>query len=117
GLAAERLVAGIELDHAPAAGVTLIAEVARTQALVLLRVDEPLHVARRPLVLVDAERPQHSADQAELIVRVHDLERFGEVRVLRVYPQQPMREAMERADPQIPGRVAEQRLDPLAHLV
>src|SRR5690606_28752468 len=45
-IAAQRLVPRVELDHSPAPRVALVANVARPQALVLLSVDEPLHVAR-----------------------------------------------------------------------
>src|SRR5690606_6591820 len=55
GLVAEPLIASIEIDHAAPARVALVLEVLRAQALVLLGIHEPLHVARRPLVLVEIE--------------------------------------------------------------
>ena len=78
---ARLLVARVEVDHLPPARVAFVVQVLRPQALVLLRVDEPLDLFRHPDVLVELERAQHPADHPLLVVGVHDLEAFGEPRV------------------------------------
>ena len=110
------LVALVEIDHLPPARVAFVAQILRPEALVLLRVDEPLDLFRHPDVLVELERAQHAADHALLVLGVHDLEAFGEAGFAPVDAQQPVRQAVERADPEVPRRHAEQRLDAVAHL-
>jgi hypothetical protein len=64
-----------------------------------LRVDEPLDLLRHPDVLVELERPQHAADHALLVLGVHDLEALGEAGFAPMNSQQPVRQAVKRADP------------------
>ncbi len=113
---ADFLVGGIERDHLPAVRVPLVVEVLRPQALVLLRIDEPLDLLGHPAAVVDLEILQQPLDQPQLVVRIDDLEVLRQLRFLPVPPQQAMRQAVKRADPQVTDRHAEQRLDPAAHL-
>ena len=113
---ARPLVALVEVDHLAPARVAFVAQILRPKTLVLLRVDEPLDLFRYPNVLVELERAQHAADHAVLVLGIHDLEAFGEAGFAPVDPKQAMRQAVERADPEIARRHAEQRLDAIAHL-
>ncbi len=88
----------------------------RPQAFVLLTVDEPLRLACRPALLVEAQLADHPLDDALLVVAVEDLEILRQPRFLPVGPQQTVREAVEGADPHALGTHAEQLLDAVAHL-
>jgi hypothetical protein len=100
----------------PPAGVALVAQILGPKPFVLLRIDEPLDLLRHPDVLVELEGAQHSTDHALLVLGIHDLETFGEPGFAPVDAQQPVREAVEGADPQVARRHAEQRFDTIAHL-
>ncbi len=100
----------------PAIRVALVVEVLRPQALVFLRIDEPLDFLGHPAAVVDLEIFQQALDQAQLVVRIDDLEILRQLRFLPVSPQQAMSEAMKRADPQMVDGHAEQRLDAATHL-
>src|SRR3546814_7225661 len=58
----------------------------------------------------------HALAQAQLVVAVEDLEAFGQLRVLPVQSQQPVRQAVEGADPQPARAVAQQFVGAMAHL-
>ena len=88
----------------------------RPEALVLLGVDEVLHLARRPAAIVDVEALQQSLDDALLVVGIDDLEVLRQPGFAPVTAQQPVGEAVEGADPQVVDGHAEQRLDTPAHL-
>src|SRR6185312_3177861 len=55
-------------------------------------------------------------DQALLVFRVHDLEALDQAGFAPVQPQQPVRKAVEGADPERAPGDAQQRLDPPPHL-
>ncbi len=86
------------------------------QALVLLPVDEPLRLARRPALLVQAQVADHPLDQPLLVVAVEDLEGLAQPGFLPVRPQQAVRQAVEGADPHAGRADAHQLLDAMAHL-
>ncbi len=88
----------------------------RAQAFVLLPVDEPLRLAGRPALLVQAQLADHPLDQALLVVAVEDLEVFRQLGFLPVRAQQAMGQAVEGADPHALRALAEHLLDALAHL-
>ena len=69
-------------------------------ALVLGRIDEPGGLARRKARLVQAQRADRALDQALLVVAVEDLERLRQPGLAPVLAQQPVRDAVERADRQ-----------------
>ncbi len=112
---ADFLVRLVKGDHLPAVRVALVVEMLRPQALVLLRIDEPLDLLRDPAAVVDLEVFQQALDQAQLVVGVDDLEILRQFRFLPVPPQQAVGEAVERAYPQVADGHAEQRLDTAAH--
>jgi len=93
-----------------------VPEVLRAVALVLVVIDEPLHLARHPARLVVLGRLQHLLDEALLVLGVEDLEALGELRLAPVHAQQAVRDAVEGADPERRPRQAEQLLDARAHL-
>ncbi|MND94899.1 hypothetical protein D3C80_871350 [compost metagenome] len=88
----------------------------RADALVLLAVDEPLRLARRPLVVVEAQLADHPLDQALLVVGVEDLEVLRQPRLLPVGAQQAVGQAVEGAHPHAGRADAEQLLDARTHL-
>jgi hypothetical protein len=66
--------------------------------------------------LVQAKSLDRALDQALLIVRIEDLERFRQLRFAPMPAQQPVRDAMEGADRE-PARAAlDQRVGAPAHL-
>ena len=77
-------------------------------------IDEADGLPRRPLLLVQFQRAQHTLHQTHLIVRVDDLEVLRQSGFLPMHPQQPVRDAVERAHPH--RRCGHQRLRPPAHL-
>ncbi len=113
---ADFLVGGKERDHLAAVRVAFVVEMLRPQALVFLRIDEPLDFLRHPAAVVDLEVLQQPLDQAQLVVRIDDLEILRQLRLAPVAPQQAMGEAVERADPQVADGHVEQRLDAATHL-
>ncbi|MDT4853017.1 hypothetical protein FQZ97_872710 [compost metagenome] len=88
----------------------------RADALVLLPVDEPLRLARRPALLVQAELADHPLDQALLVVGIENLEVLGQPGFLPVRTQQAVGQAVEGADPHAGGIDAEHLFDARAHL-
>ncbi len=84
-------------------------------AVVLLRVDEPHGLARRPLLLVQIQLAHDALDQPQLVVGVQNLEVLRQLGVAPVHPQQAVGDAVERADPHGAGGAAEQGFDPAAH--
>ena len=62
------------------------------------------------------ERGGDALDHAHLVVRVHHLEAFRQSGLAPVQAQQPVREAVEGADPHAARAVLQQRLDAPAHL-
>ena len=115
GCAAYLLVTCIEVDELPALCTALVVDAAGAQSLVLLAVDEPLYLPRRRLVLIEAETLQQTADDAQLILRIDDLKTFRQPGLAPVNSQQPVRQAVECADPEVAGRETQQILDPMAH--
>ncbi|MNZ35787.1 hypothetical protein D3C78_531910 [compost metagenome] len=116
GARAGGLVGFVDLQHGAEEQVAAGLDVLRADALVLLPVDEPLGLARRPALLVEAELADHPLDQALLVVAVEDLEVLGKARFLPVGAQQAVRQAVEGADPHARRVDAQQLLDALAHL-
>src|SRR6185437_14270540 len=109
------LVETVEPDHLRAGKIVAGLQVLRTAALVLVRVDEPLYLARLPARLVEIVGPDDPLHQALLVIRIENLEALGESRLSPVQPQQAVRDAVEGADPQHPGRGAEDLLHAAAH--
>lgn len=116
GAGAGRLVGFVDLQHGGEEQVAAGLDVLRPQALVLLPVDEPLGLARRPALLVEAEFADHPLDQALLVVAVEDLEVLAQPGLAPVRAQQAMGEAVEGADPHARRIDPEQLLDAVAHL-
>jgi hypothetical protein len=88
----------------------------RAQAFVFLAVDEILDFPRHPAAVVDLQAFQQAFDQPKLVVGVDDLEVLRQARFAPVAPQQAVREAVKRADPQVADRHPEQPLYTPAHL-
>ncbi|MNO78142.1 hypothetical protein D3C76_692700 [compost metagenome] len=108
-------VGGIDIAHGRQEQVTAGLDMLRAQAFVFLAVDEPLSLACRPLLFIQAELAHHPLDQALLVVAVENLEVLHQPGFLPVSPQQAMGQAVERAHPHA-GRVyPQQLLDALAH--
>ena len=112
---AHLFVACVEVDELPALCPALVVDSCGAQPLVLLATDEPLNLPRRYLLFVDAETLQQSPDQAQLVFRVDDLEALRQPGLAPVDPQQPMRQAVKGADPEVAGRESQQVLDPMTH--
>ena len=83
---------------------------------ILVSVDKPLHLPWREMGFIEFQRPDGALDQAELIVRIQNLEGLRQTSLFPVGAQKPMGDAMKSADPHGPERHAKQVLDPLAHL-
>ncbi|MNM52321.1 hypothetical protein D3C81_633980 [compost metagenome] len=116
GALAGCLVGFIDAAHGAQEQVTTGLDMLRAQAFVFLAVDEPLRLARRPALFIQAQLADHPLDQALLVVAVEDLEVLVQPRLLPVRAQQAVRQAVEGAYPHA-GRVdAHQLLDTLAHL-
>ncbi len=103
GARAGRFVGFVDLAHGGEEQVAAGLDVLRAQAFVLLPVDEPLRLARRPALLVEAELADHPLDQALLVVGVENLEVLVQPGFLPVRAQQAMRQAVEGADPHAGG--------------
>jgi len=58
----------------------------RPAPLVLVVVDEPLHLARHPAALVELGRLEDFLDEALLVLGVEDLKALAEVRLAPVDP-------------------------------
>ena len=96
--------------------IAIIAQLCGTVTVILLVIDEPLDLPRDPGGLVKFEVFQHPADQPLLIFRIDDLEAFRQPGLVGVAAQQPVRQAVERADPEVIDRHVQQFLDTPAHL-
>ncbi len=116
GARAGRLVGFIDAAHGGQEQVAAGLDMLRAQAFVFLAVDEPLGLARRPALFVEAQLADHPLDQALLVIAVEDLEGLGQARFLPVRPQQAVRQAVEGADPHAGRADAHQLLDAVAHL-
>ncbi len=101
-------VVRVELDELAAHGIAVVLQILRAAAFILVGVDEALHFARRPAVLVEILRLQHLLDEAALVFGVEDLEVLRQLRVAPVKAQQAVRDAVEGADPQRRAGQAEQ---------
>ena len=84
-------------------------------ALVLLRVDEPQDLARYPARLVEIERLQDLAQHPRLILGIQDLKALRQARFAPMDAQQPMRQAVEGAQPHGAARQSQQGFDAAAH--
>ena len=116
GTLAGLFVGAIDGDHLTLVRVTAVVQVLGSQALVLLLVDEPLRLTRRPFAVVQVHLADDPFDQALLIVRIHDLEALHQPGLLPMRAQQTVRQAMEGADPHATDRLAQQGLDTVFHL-
>ena len=105
----------VERDHLPAVRITLIVEMLWPQALVFLSVNEILNFARHPAAVINLEVLEQPFDQAQLVVRVNDLEILRQAGLAPVTPQQPVREPVKRAYPQVVHGRPEQAFDTTAH--
>src|SRR6185437_3921415 len=108
-------IVDIQLDELPARGIVVVLEALRPTTLVLVRIDEPLHLARYPAALVQVARLDEFLDEALLVLGIEDLKTLHETRLAPVETQQPMGEPVERADPQRAAGYSQQRLDPAPH--
>ncbi|EMH76398.1 hypothetical protein EHI8A_126200 [Entamoeba histolytica HM-1:IMSS-B] len=116
GAGAGRLVGFVDAAHGAEEEIAGGLDVLRSQAFVLLAVDEPLRLACRPALLVEAQFADHPLDDALLVVAVEDLEILRQPRFLPVRAQQAVGQAVEGADPHALRTHAEQLLDAVAHL-
>ncbi|KAG1253715.1 hypothetical protein G6F68_011200 [Rhizopus microsporus] len=116
GAVAARLVLDVGLAHGFQPGVVRFGlDVLRAAAFVLLRVDPPRDLLGRILAVVQFQRLHHAFDQPQLVVRIHHLEAFGQLRVLPVQAQQAVGQAVEGADPHAAAAVGQLRVDAVAH--
>src|SRR6185437_13263077 len=111
GAGASLFVVRIELDELTTRRIVVVLEAARPPPFILVRIDEPLHLARHPAALVQVASLDQLLDQTLLILGVEDLESLHEARFAPVQPQQPMRQAMEGANPERAPGYPQQRLD------
>ena len=109
-------VLAIDRDHLVGEEIASAVDVVRPQTLVLLLIDEALHLTGRPTGLVELHRLEDPLDQTKLVVRIQDLELLRELRVLPVRAQKSMGESVEGADPHPADRHAEHGLDSTTHL-
>ena len=116
GAGAGGLVGFIDAAHGRQEQVAAGLDMLRAQALVLLAVDKPLGLARRPALFVEAQVADHPLDQPLLVVAVEDLEGLAQAGFLPVRPQQAVRQAVEGAHPHAGRADAQQLLDAMAHL-
>ena len=116
GAGAGLFIGFVDLQLCGEEQITAGLDVAWTQAFVLLRVDPPLRLARRPALLVEAELADHPLDQALLVVGVENLEILRQLRLAPVSTQQAVGQAVEGADPHALRVDVQQLLDTLAHL-
>ncbi len=100
GARAGLLVVRVQADQLAARRIVAVLEMLGPVALVLVRIDEPLHLAGHPAALIQALRLDEFLDQAQLILGVQDLEALDQARLAPMQPQQPVRNAVEGADPQ-----------------
>ena len=110
------LVGAVDAQHGGQEQVTGGLDVLGPDTLVLLPVDPPLGLTRRPLVLVQPQLADHPLDQSQLVVTVEDLELLGQPGLAPVSPQQAVGQPVEGADPHAIGGNAQQLFDALAHL-
>ena len=113
--AAGLLVRLIQADHLATGRVALVFQMRRTQALVLLGVDEPGDLLRHPSRLVELERADELAHEALLILGVENLEGLRQAGFAPMHSQQAVRDAVKGADPERRGRQVELRLDAPTH--
>ena len=116
GALAGLLVGAVDANHLPEVGIATVVEVLGALAVVLARVDEPLHLLGGPLGLVEAHRLEDAADYAILVFGIEDLEGLRQVDVAPMGAQQAVRQTVEGADPHAARRHAEHALDAPAHL-
>lgn len=117
GAVAARLVLDVGLAHGFQPRVVRFGlDVLRAAAFVLLRVDPPRDLLGRVFAVVQFQRLHHALDQPQLIVRVHHLEAFGQLRVLPVQAQQAVGQAVEGTDPHATAAIGQLCVDAVAHL-
>ena len=97
---AGRLVLAVEPDELAACRIAAVLQILRPASLILVGIDEPLHLARHPAGLIQVLRLDDLADEALLVLGVQDLEALRQTRLAPVQSQQPMGDAVEGADPQ-----------------
>ncbi len=108
-------IGGIDREHGAGELVTVVLYVGGAQTFVFLCVDVPLHLAWGPFVLVNAQRLAQTLDQPKLVITVQDLEVLRQIGFTPVLAQQPVRQAMESADPHTADRALQQLFDTAAH--
>ncbi len=109
------LVSLVDALHLFLERIVAVAQMAGAAAFVLLRVDEPQRLLGRPTGVVDFHGLHQALDQAQLVVRIEDLEAFGQAGFAPVAAQQSMGQTVERADPQAGGGQLQQAFHPAAH--
>ncbi len=117
-LIAQRLVLAVDLQHGRGEVIPrILLDMLRPQPLILLAVDKPLRLFRRPATLVNLVLPHHPLDQPQLVIAVQDLEIFRQAGILPVRAQQPVSNTVESTKPHPAGRQVHHLLDPVAHLL
>ena len=95
-----RFIGAVDLQHGVGEDVPRgHLDMLGAQALVLLRVDIPLGLPRRPAALVQLQLATDALYQAQLVIAVEYLEVLGQNRFLPVGLQQAVGQAMKRAHP------------------
>ena len=98
-LLAALLILLVEPDHLLARRVAAIVQALRAPALVLVGIDESLHFARNPTLLVQLLLADDPAHESMLVFLIEDLEGLRQAGFAPMAAQQPMGDAMKSADP------------------
>lgn len=96
--------------------VAVALNMVRSQAFVFLAVDVPHRLTRRPLLLIEVHRLNQALKQAQLVFAIEDLEVLRQVGIKVMGAQQPVRQAVESADPHTALGGAHQLTNTMAHL-
>ncbi len=93
-----RIIGGVELAHAPGEIIVRL-DLLRAQALFLAGSDEPLRLARRIALFVEAHAFHQPLDERELILGVENLEQLRQAGLAMVHAQQPVAQAVKSTHP------------------
>ena len=105
----------VNLQHGFTVVVVEMFYVGGPEAFILLPVDIPLALFRRPFIFVDLQRAIDAFDQPELVVAVEDLKVLYQAGFPPVASKQPVGKSVESSNPHATERLAEQRFDATAH--
>ena len=115
GSIAGALVGRVDTYQLAKAEVARILQRARAQTLFLLAVDETGHRLGRPAVFRQVQRLERAFDEAQLVVRIHDLETLHQAGFLPVQAQHAVGDAVKGAHPHRAHRYLHHALDAAAH--